>query len=148
MVVQDFEVFAASANGNLSGRSPSILLSQDRSVAQTPHWGVCCLRKRELVGAQPLHLAIARPFCRSNTPLGCLLLTQTRTCRGAAPPSCYRKTVLSLAHPTGVCIVEHHSTNAKLSNSVRCFALRHFYTLLNHTCNICNRIGAVILEPF
>ena len=42
------------------------------------------------------------------------MLAQTRTCRGAAPPSCYRKTVLSLAHPTGVCIVELHSTNAKL----------------------------------
>lgn len=38
--------------------------------------------------------------------------------------------------------------NRKLSNSVRCFALWHFYTLLNHTCNICNGIGAVILEPF
>ena len=71
--------------------------------------------KCELVGAQPLHLADARPFCRSNIPLGCLLLAQTGTCRGAAPPSCYRKTVLSLAHPTGVCIVELHSTNANLS---------------------------------
>ena len=30
------------ANANLSGRSPSILLSQDRSVACTPHWGVHC----------------------------------------------------------------------------------------------------------
>ena len=35
-------VFVASANANLSGRSPSILLSQDRSVACTPHWGVHC----------------------------------------------------------------------------------------------------------
>ena len=40
------------------------------------------------------------------------------------------------------------SSNWELSNSVRCFALWHFYTLLNHTCNICNGIGAVILEPF
>ena len=99
--------------------------------------------KLELVGAQPLHLAIARPFCRLKAPLGlsllhfvsqtrtcrsetppfclrknvlgCLLLAQTRTCRGAAPPSCYRKTVLSLAHPTGVCIVELHSTNANFA---------------------------------
>ena len=38
--------------------------------------------------------------------------------------------------------------NGKLSNSVRCFALWHFYTLLNHTCNIRNGIGAVVLEPF
>ena len=59
--------------------------------------------------------ACAKTFCHSNTPQGCLLLAQTRTCRGAAPPSCYRKTVLSLAHPTGVCIVEHHSTNANLT---------------------------------
>ncbi len=28
------------------------------------------------------------------------------------------------------------------------FALRHFYTLPNHTCNIRNRIAAVVLEPF
>ena len=39
-------------------------------------------------------------------------------------------------------------TNWKLSNSVRCFALWHFYTLPNHTCNIRNGIGAVVLEPF
>ena len=77
-------VFVASANANLSGRSPSILLTQDRSVACTPHWGFHCFtsfRKRELVGAQPRHLAIARPFCRLHTPLGCALLNiiqQTR----------------------------------------------------------------------
>ena len=40
--------------------------------------------KRELVGAQPLHLVIARPFCRLKAPLGLSLLhfvSQTRTCR-------------------------------------------------------------------
>ena len=47
----------------------------------------CCVtsfRKRELVGAQPFHLAIARPFCRLHTPLGCALLNiiqQTRSCK-------------------------------------------------------------------
>ena len=77
-------MFVASANGNLSGRGPSILLSQDRSVACTPHWGVHCwtsFNKRELVGAQPLHLADARPFCRLKAPLGLSLLhfvSQTR----------------------------------------------------------------------
>ena len=93
-------VFVASANANLSGRSPSILLSQDRSVACKPHWGFHCFtsfRKRELVGARPLHLADARPFCRLHTPLGCALLNfiqQTRTCRSETPPSCaVRKTV-------------------------------------------------------
>ena len=58
-----------------------ILLTQDRSVAQTPHRGVCCLCKRELVGAQPLHLAIARPFCHLKAPPGLSLLhfvSQTR----------------------------------------------------------------------
>ena len=37
--------------------------------------------KCELVGAQPLHLAIARPFCRLKAPLGLSLLhfvSQTR----------------------------------------------------------------------
>ena len=98
-------MFVAYANANLSGRSPSILLTQDRSVAQTPHRDVCCLRKRELVGAQPLHLAIARPFCHLKAPPGLSLLhfvSQTRTCRSETPPSCYRKTVLSLKHPTGM----------------------------------------------
>ena len=53
------------ANWNLSGRGPSILLPQDRSVAWKPHWGFHCsasLHKRELVGAKPLHLANARPL--------------------------------------------------------------------------------------
>ena len=47
--------------------------------------------QRELVGARPLHLAYARPFCRLKAPLGLSLLrcaAQTRTCRGEAPPSC------------------------------------------------------------
>ena len=84
-------------------------------AAEKPCWSL----KREFVGARPLHLAIARPFCRSNTPQGCLLLAQTRTCRSETPSSCaVRKTVLSLAHPTGVCIVEHHSTNANFQISL------------------------------
>ena len=71
--------------------------------------------------------ACAKTFCHSNTPQGCLLLAQTRTCRGAAPPSCYRKTVLSLAHPTGVCIVELHSTNANLTLCIyREYSWNHF----------------------
>ena len=74
--------------------------------------------KCELVGAQPLHLAIARPFCRLKAPLGLSLLhfvSQTRTCRGAAPPSCYRKTVLSLESPTGAFIASLRFANANLS---------------------------------
>ena len=37
-----------------------------------------------------------------------------RTCRGEAPPSCCRKTVLSLKSPTGAFIVPLRSTNANL----------------------------------
>ena len=89
--------------------------SVGRNALIPPRRSLADCVKRELVGAQPLHFACAKTFCHSNTPQGCLLLAQTRTCRGAAPPSCYRKTVLSLAHPTGVCIVELHSTNANLT---------------------------------
>ena len=47
-------------NANLSGRGPSILLTQDRSVAWKPHWGFHCsalLRKRE-----------QRSFCSAQNP--------------------------------------------------------------------------------
>ena len=73
--------------------------------------------QRSLVGARPLHLANARPFGRSNTPQGCLLIMQTRTCRGAAPPSCYRKTVLSLESPTGAFIASLRFANANFIKS-------------------------------
>ena len=42
------------------------------------------------------------------------LVQQTGTCRGEAPPSCCRKTVLSLKSPTGAFIVPLRSTNANL----------------------------------
>ena len=76
------------------------------------------LRKRELVGAGPLHLAYARPFGRLKAPLGLSLLrfaAQTRTCRGGAPPSCSRKTVRSLKSPTGAFIAALRFANANLS---------------------------------
>lgn len=62
--------------------------------------------------------------CLCSFLLTVLSSASAGTCRGAAPPSCaVRKTVLSLAHPTGVCIVEHHSTNANLISSSKrlCF---------------------------
>ena len=46
---------ARKASGHLSERGSSILLTQDRSVAQKPHWGFHCsaaLRKRELAAWQ------------------------------------------------------------------------------------------------
>ena len=39
---------AKKASGHLSGRGPSILLTQDRSVAQKPHWGFCCCANASL----------------------------------------------------------------------------------------------------
>ena len=44
---------------------------------------------------------------------------QYGTCRGKAPPSCCRKTVLSLKVPTGDFIVPLRSTNANLSGMTR-----------------------------
>ena len=43
------------------------------------------------------------------------ILTQTRTCRGGAPPSCLRKTVRSLKSPTGAFIAPLRCANANLS---------------------------------
>ena len=68
--------------------------------------------KCELVGVKLRHFACAKTFCRSNIPLGCLLLAQTRTCRSETPPFCLRKNVLSLKHPAGVFVA---SANANLS---------------------------------
>ena len=39
---------ARKGSGHLSGRGPSILLTQDRSVAQKPHWGFCCCANASL----------------------------------------------------------------------------------------------------
>ena len=40
------------ANANLSGQGPSILLAQDRSVTQKPHWGFCCFTNVNLLCKQ------------------------------------------------------------------------------------------------
>ena len=68
--------------------------------------------KCEVIGVKLRHFACAKTFCRSNIPLGCLLLAQTRTCRSETPPFCLRKNVLSLKHPAGVFVA---SANANLS---------------------------------
>ena len=93
-------------------------LSIGVSLFQTIVFSCHSFHKRELVGARPLHLAAARPFGRLKAPLGLSLFRfapQTRTCRGEAPPSCCRKTVLSLKSPTGAFIVPLRFTNANLS---------------------------------
>ena len=64
--------------------------------------------KLELVGAGPLHLAYARPFCRLKAPLGLSLLhfaAQTRTCRGEAPPSCCARPFGRLKAPLGLSLL-------------------------------------------
>ena len=61
---------------------------------------------------------LARRIADFAAPMGLSLFhfaPQTRTCRGEAPPSCCRKTVLSLKSPTGAFIAPLRSTNANLS---------------------------------
>ena len=90
---------------------PDAALYRSARIHHTPD----SYTKRELVGAGPLHLAYARPFGRLKAPLGLSLLrcaSQTRTCRGKAPPSCLRKTVLSLKSPTGAFIALLRCANA------------------------------------
>ena len=58
---------------------PDAALYRSTRIHHTPD----SYTKRELVGARPLHLAYARPFCRLKAPLGLSLLrfaAQTRTC--------------------------------------------------------------------
>ena len=43
--------------------------------------------KRELVGAKPLHLAVARPFCRLKAPLGLSLLRKRGLSHSKTPSS-------------------------------------------------------------
>ena len=57
---------------------PDAALYRSTRIHHTPD----SYTKRELVGAGPLHLAAARPFCRLKAPLGLSLLrcaSQTRT---------------------------------------------------------------------
>ncbi len=64
--------------------------------------------KRELVGARPLHLAYARPFCRLKAPLGLSLLrstAQTRTCRGGPLHLAYARPFCRLKAPLGLSLL-------------------------------------------
>ena len=82
--------------------------------------------KRELVGARPLHLAYARPFCRLKAPLGLSLLrstAQTRTCRGGAPPSCCARPFCRLKAPLGLSLLRCAAQTRTFEN-----------TLLSATC--------------
>ena len=83
---------------------PDAALYRSTRIHHTPD----SYTKRELVGARPLHLAYARPFCRLKAPLGLSLLrstAQTRTCRGEAPPSCYARPFCRLKAPLGLSLL-------------------------------------------
>ena len=76
--------------------------------------------KRELVGAGPLHLAYARPFCRLKAPLGLSLLryaAQTRTCRGEAPPSCCARPFCRLKAPLGLSLLRFAAQTRTFENT-------------------------------
>ena len=70
----------------------------------------CAAQTRTCRGEAPPSCC-ARPFGRSNTPLGCLLLRK-RELVGARPLHLLSQTVLSLKSPTGAFIAALRSANA------------------------------------
>ena len=60
------------------------------------------------------HLPESGAFLRKACTT-CFPLHKNGTCRGEAPPSCLRKTVLSLKSPTGAFIAPLRFANANLS---------------------------------
>ncbi len=88
---------------------PDAALYRSTRIHHTPD----SYTKRELVGARPLHLAYARPFCRLKAPLGLSLLrcaVQTRTCRGGPPPpSCCARPFGRLKAPLGLSLLRYAS---------------------------------------
>ena len=101
---------------------PDAALYRSTRIHHTPD----SYTKRELVGAGPLHLAYARPFCRLKAPLGLSLLrstAQTRTCRGEAPPSCYARPFCRLKAPLGLSLLRFAAQTRTFEN-----------TLLSATC--------------
>ena len=89
---------------------PDAALYRSTRIHHTPDSYI----KRELVGARPLHLAGARPFCRLKAPLG-LSLLRKRELVGVSPSILLRKTVRSLKSPTGAFIAPLRCANANLS---------------------------------
>ena len=76
--------------------------------------------KRELVGAGPLHLAYARPFCRLKAPLGLSLLrfaVQTRTCRGGLLHFAYARPFCRLKAPLGLSLLRYASQTRTFENT-------------------------------
>ncbi len=95
---------------------PDAALYRSTRIHHTPD----SYTKRELVGAGPLHLAYARPFCRLKAPLGLSLLhfaAQTRTCRGKAPPSCCARPFCRLKAPLGLSLLRYASQTRTFENT-------------------------------
>ena len=65
---------ARKVSGHLSGRGPSILLAQDRSVAQKPHWGFCCCANASLPRGRRNRLIMQTTKNRKFPPVGNSLL--------------------------------------------------------------------------
>ena len=95
---------------------PDAALYRSTRIHHTPD----SYTKRELVGAGPLHLAYARPFCRLKAPLGLSLLrfaVQTRTCRGEAPPSCCARPFGRLKAPLGLSLLRFAAQTRTFENA-------------------------------
>ncbi len=85
---------------------PDAALYRSTRIHHTPD----SYTKRELVGARPLHLAYARPFCRLKAPLGLSLLrstAQTRTCRGGPLHLAYARPFCRLKAPLGLSLLRY-----------------------------------------
>ena len=74
-----------------------------------------------LSGRGPSISCCARPFCRLKAPLGLSLLrcaSQTRTCRGEAPPSCCARPFCRLKAPLGLSLLRYASQTRTFENTL------------------------------
>ena len=95
---------------------PDAALYRSTRIHHTPD----SYTKRELVGAGPLHLAYARPFCRLKAPLGLSLLryaAQTRTCRGGPFHLAYARPFCRLKAPLGLSLLRYASQTRTFENT-------------------------------
>ena len=95
---------------------PDAALYRSTRIHHTPD----SYTKRELVGAGPLHLAYARPFCRLKAPLGLSLLryaSQTRTCRGGPFHLAYARPFCRLKAPLGLSLLRYASQTRTFENT-------------------------------
>ena len=95
---------------------PDAALYRSTRIHHTPD----SYTKRELVGAGPLHLAYARPFCRLKAPLGLSLLrfaVQTRTCRGGLLHFAYARPFCRLKAPLGLSLLRYAPQTRTFENT-------------------------------